>query len=1018
MSNQKGAIPLLILISVIGVIAAVALINLAPFKNDLLATLFPKKDSYAFAPEDWVTRGGDFNRGYYRSADLPLNNGKLNQKWKKFFGERIEVEMEPIVVGNSVFIGVMNGKLYALDKNTGATQWFFQAGGPLTDTPTAYTNIQGQLRIALPSTDGKLYVVDGGTGQKVWEYQAGEAFMSTPSFHNNTLFVGALDKKFYAIDASDTSSQRVKWSQTTSGPISNTSAIGDLGGGQMGVFVANGANTAYAFNVNGGLVWQKQLSGVYSKRTMVVYGGGKVMFVTRKPGSENSSTVENVPQILVGTKQPLDIVLDSYSDYYQTYPERRPLYFFDAATGTDLWNPLVDKRKYTPLYIPYWGEYSPLYDGANNKIYFPATTGYGAGGVLDHDMRLFQLDPTNGVIAEAGSSSEFTIRFDETGRGTLVGSKYYQTISEDVGYYDIATKQKNTAVFGNGIGNHRNPLELAELPQPIFGGMEKHFTRFGGSSSSAFGGGNDAVSPLVVSGNLAFYTTWGHLYALTSQSVTPTKDYLGLDLFTTPPAKVSDKNQVKQLLNTQIQQIVTDNKHLDPVSRFYFWGTGINSFWKDGETITALASAVPFIDEPLKTEFKAYLKNQVQNYLLNANLYQYRQSCIDYKTRLIQDPCASSLSSSWHWSNYYLVSDRLYAIYKYAEMTGDWGLVTSNWNFIKARYQQIRDAKVSNNQPAYDANSGFFLYDEWISGRFNPDLQMATMHAVEQMAIRAGDNATASEASNYLNVMKQKRPYWGKYVRGLYDIGQLVRNDFTNWQDWGYRQDIFIPKEGYLDKSNDYRQPYSVTKNTDGTIKIQYGNPRQTDPFKMTGWDFYPEFGDLLSQNLNDEISDHINMLERINPWWYMGDMGHQPISGGHEEDSTFPQIANDIFRAKAYVQKQSFDQLKNYLPWSFENYGYKDIFRIQNMVALLNAPGGVSASATPVSSAIPTASPIATPSGKPGDIDGNGKVDIFDYNVLLTNYGKTGQGLQGDLDKNGKVDIFDYNLLLTNYGK
>ncbi len=61
------------------------------------------------------------------------------------------------------------------------------------------------------------------------------------------------------------------------------------------------------------------------------------------------------------------------------------------------------------------------------------------------------------------------------------------------------------------------------------------------------------------------------------------------------------------------------------------------------------------------------------------------------------------------------------------------------------------------------------------------------------------------------------------------------------------------------------------------------------------------------------------------------------------------------------------------------------------------------------------TASP--SPVLKPGDIDNNGKVDIFDYNLLLTDFGKNG-ALAADIDKNGKVDIFDYNLLLTNFMK
>jgi hypothetical protein len=64
------------------------------------------------------------------------------------------------------------------------------------------------------------------------------------------------------------------------------------------------------------------------------------------------------------------------------------------------------------------------------------------------------------------------------------------------------------------------------------------------------------------------------------------------------------------------------------------------------------------------------------------------------------------------------------------------------------------------------------------------------------------------------------------------------------------------------------------------------------------------------------------------------------------------------------------------------------------------------------------TTTPAPSVGGKIGDIDGNGKVDIFDYNQLLSNYGKPGSSLPGDFDRNGKVDIFDYNTLLTHFGK
>lgn len=71
-------------------------------------------------------------------------------------------------------------------------------------------------------------------------------------------------------------------------------------------------------------------------------------------------------------------------------------------------------------------------------------------------------------------------------------------------------------------------------------------------------------------------------------------------------------------------------------------------------------------------------------------------------------------------------------------------------------------------------------------------------------------------------------------------------------------------------------------------------------------------------------------------------------------------------------------------------------------------------ASNSPSAAASPNPSPR-----KPGDVDGNNIVNIFDYNEVLTNFGKTsGFNIFTDFDGNGRVDIFDYNLLLTNFGK
>ena len=69
-----------------------------------------------------------------------------------------------------------------------------------------------------------------------------------------------------------------------------------------------------------------------------------------------------------------------------------------------------------------------------------------------------------------------------------------------------------------------------------------------------------------------------------------------------------------------------------------------------------------------------------------------------------------------------------------------------------------------------------------------------------------------------------------------------------------------------------------------------------------------------------------------------------------------------------------------------------------------------------------PTQTPTPTPKGTsiPRDIDKNGKVDIFDYNLLFSDFGKTGKPgfVPSDINRDGKVDILDYNILIANFGK
>ncbi len=60
------------------------------------------------------------------------------------------------------------------------------------------------------------------------------------------------------------------------------------------------------------------------------------------------------------------------------------------------------------------------------------------------------------------------------------------------------------------------------------------------------------------------------------------------------------------------------------------------------------------------------------------------------------------------------------------------------------------------------------------------------------------------------------------------------------------------------------------------------------------------------------------------------------------------------------------------------------------------------------------------TPPATPliGDINGDGVVNILDFNALLVQWGKTGSNLSADLNHDGVVGILDFNILIIHWNQ
>lgn len=158
---------------------------------------------------------GDLHRtGVYEST-VPDNNSLL---WS--FDTGSPIESSPVVVGNRVYIGSENGKVYSLDASTGAEIWNFTTNNEVDSTPTVVDGV-----VYVGSADRKLYALDANTGSELWNYPFPSFFaqiVSSPALAHDKIFFGTSDDNLYAINAT---THELEWTFPTDDDIQSSPAV-------------------------------------------------------------------------------------------------------------------------------------------------------------------------------------------------------------------------------------------------------------------------------------------------------------------------------------------------------------------------------------------------------------------------------------------------------------------------------------------------------------------------------------------------------------------------------------------------------------------------------------------------------------------------------------------------------------------------------------------------------------------------------------------------------------------------
>ena|GEM_PF-1594787 len=914
---------------------------LAPVGSRAMPISWSAQDNWPMYQHDLAHSG--------RTSATAFHDGPLYLQWAYSLGERIEVEAQPVIFDGVVYQGVMNGEMHAIDANTGAALWIQQPGGPIPHTAAVDSG-----RVYFGSLDGNVYALSTADGHTVWQFATGGPVVSAPAVVNGWLYIGSTDGNLYALNA--TTGVEL-WRVTTGGPVVSSPAV-------VGGRVYFGSEDLRARCVSadtGAPIWAVQLHGAGMRNTHpVVSDNGKVViFITAKPGVTSYVPAEGYPDAPSSANP-----VETWNTYYQAHPAFRTLYYLDAVTGADLWNPT--NRRYVPFPIPYWGLLQPVLH-PDGSAWFPAPTGaQGYAYNLDHDTRLFRVDLATGITSQVagGAMAEFQLRPDEVGRHTFSGNDYYYTISEDLGVY-CPSNGTARALFTNGdpsgynFGSHMDPL--SPLPS-------RHLWRYGGAIAM---GGVPGASPPIIANNMIYYSSYSWLYAVgpTNHGYNPATSFPSRDArlyeLTYPRSRALTHAVIRAEVARRVADIITLGPDYPPITarweqpggRMMYNETPLEIYGFEADLVRVLAEAYPHLSAAQQAQLRDYLSIFVTNTLLNSRHYEYQVYCIVFGESGIQVGDANcqvkdEVRSQWWTDNPNLIGLRLYALWAYASATGDWAAIQSKWSLITQQFQKFLDA--------YDSDLGFCRFEQWRIGRLNIGAQIGAAQAVRDMAAHLGYTTTQAQAQTLLTTLLNTRISLADFVPHLYDTGQrqpaYIRLDpdgtINNCDIMAcgpYNKEL-IPYDAALrDRNTDSSQVNwwdGSTYHVDAGIGFMY-YPALSGYFPLSS-----ELVDRLRATLLDRTRYYVKSYEVNNPWWWMTDLAHHTTgSGEHLYHS--PTLAWTMFQVKARVLREDWDALVRQLPEPVSFNSRYDLYRLQNLVTLLDVAGSDLSTSTKAASTL-----------------------------------------------------------------
>ncbi|MBC7226327.1 MAG: PQQ-binding-like beta-propeller repeat protein [Thermoflexales bacterium] len=815
---------------------------------------------------------------------------------------------QPVVADNRLFIGSLNGTMYALDADqdagggTPTILWSRDVGAPIRDTAAVYNG-----RVYFGAYDGRVHALDAATGNPVWSFQTGGGVAAAPVVDNGVVYIGSTDGVFYALDAA---TGALRWTYNAGAPILTSAALS--ADGQTVYF---GAEDIYAYALrtsDGQLRWRTRLQGQSLAERWPVVVGNTVIYRSQPLRNfhfllhEGDDVMDQAGAVNPNWAADWAAVRPRIVAHLTANPDRQTFFALDGATGAlrgvapvlytygDGDAPAPPVVKDGALYLVYRARHGIQTDGGSVHV----TTRYDAElGRMD----LSTLDIT-GLTATQTFNYQMRYTSDEPAMLSIGGNLLFVDNWERLGALNLQT---GALIAIANVANYWPACPPPDGQCPAWGGPMPFFTTWPFPGPQV--GEGVTHRPLVIASGRLFWrvvdgglasigpagtlalspaTSGGSSLPLSRTAeegpgVTATAS-LTPYVWTEPVRPVSNPPaDLVQQLNDEVRRIVDAGGHLLPyflergfTTEMLFPGDTLypeeppglaachpgNIYWFDpGELVYTLSIAYPYLSSDLQSRVQSYLSAEMARYPPLEPLPWPPEWLTNGVAR--ETYPVSFRPNCWPPPEPPLST--LYALWAYARYTGDWAYVQNRWSQIDALFDRKKGSIDS-----YAAISGAIGY--------------------ARIARQLGRTADAAEGEQ---VAVQAM------TRGL------------NFQQF-------------------------LT-----TANARYPDPRD----QRTGWrapvffGLVPEVGRYISDTNRITATAYLNDLTDSDGvfLWYITRLGLQAEIG----ESSFhgPDLAWSVFLAKAYVEGAGRSTLRRYLdrPW-----GLGDVYYLQKLVATIEATG------------------------------------------------------------------------------